>query len=475
MPATVHAKPKRRDVGISERHARSCPARDGGRCCCSPTWQAQVWDARAGKRITRSFATITAARQWRQDASSALRAGTLTADRGPTLEQAACDWLACVRAGTARNRSGERYKPAAVRGYERNLRLRVLPELGRARLSDLRLVDLQRWVDRMARSGLDPATLRSTVTPLRAILRRAEQLGQVQGNPTRGLTLPASRSRRERFATPREAEALLAELDPGDRALWATALYAGLRRGELVALRWTDVDLAEGVIDVRRGWDAEVGEVEPKSRNGRRRVPIPGVLRDYLVERRLGTDPRGRVFESDWHVRRITERARARWEAKGLAPLNLHEARHSYASLMIAAGVNAKALSRWMGHANIGVTFDLYGHLMPGSEAEGAALLGAYLARSAEPQEGPGLPPPRTAARTAAQSRRPSRRRPARRSCLPPKSRWQRGIAPRRPASWRSRVAGPGPCPRRSGRSSRPGTTSPAGSPWSGRRGRRGP
>ena len=53
------------------------------------------------------------------------------------------------------------------------------------------------------------------------------------------------------------------------------------------------------VIDVRRGWDAAAGEVEPKSRNGRRRVPIPGVLRDYLIERRIGADPRSRVFESD--------------------------------------------------------------------------------------------------------------------------------------------------------------------------------
>ena len=88
-------------------------------------------------------------------------------------------------------------------------------------------------------------------------------------------------------------------------------------------------------------------------------------------------------------MRRAAERARERWEKKGLQALTLHEARHTYASLMIAAGVNAKALSRWMGHANIGIAFDLYGHLMPGSEAEGAALLDAYLARCAEPQPEP--------------------------------------------------------------------------------------
>lgn len=324
-------------------------------------------------------------------AGRGLRAARRHAQRGPwpDPQEAADDWLACARTGTARNRSGGRYKSSAVRGYERNLRLRVLPDLGHERLGELSLPQLQRWIDRMARSGLDAATLRATVTPLRAILRRAEQLGQVHGNPTRGLTLPAVHARRERFASAQEAQALLDALDdPDDRALWATALYAGLRRGELVALRWSDVDLAAGVIDVCRGWDAEVGEIEPKSRNGRRRVPIPGALRDYLVERRIGADPRGRVFESDWHVRKAAERARQRWGAKGLAPLTLHEARHTYASMMIAADVNAKALSRWMGHANIGVTFDLYGHLMPGSEAEGAARLDAYLARSAAPDEG---------------------------------------------------------------------------------------
>jgi integrase len=67
-----------------------------------------------------------------------------------------------------------------------------------------------------------------------------------------------------------------------DRALWATALYAGLRRGELAGLHAADVDLATGVIRVERGWDQIEGEVAPKSKQGRRKVPIPAVLRDHL-------------------------------------------------------------------------------------------------------------------------------------------------------------------------------------------------
>lgn len=69
-------------------------------------------------------------------------------------------------------------------------------------------------------------------------------------------------------------------------------------------------------------------------------------------------------------------------EAAALLPIGLHECRHTFASLMIAAGVNAKALSTYMGHANIAITLDRYGHLMPGNEDEAAGLLDAYLARA---------------------------------------------------------------------------------------------
>ena len=112
----------------------------------------------------------------------------------------------------------------------------------------------------------------------------------------------------------------------------------------------------------------------------------------------------GRVFATERQVRRQAERAAKRWQDRGLPRLTPHDARHIYASLMIAAGINAKALSTFMGHANIGITLDLYGHLMPGSQNEAAALLDAYLARevggststitSTEPVQTAALPAP---------------------------------------------------------------------------------
>jgi integrase len=79
--------------------------------------------------------------------------------------------------------------------------------------------------------------------PLRVIYRRAVSHGEISINPTTGLELPAVRGRRDRIATPEQAAQLLNALRAGDRAVWAVALYAGLRRGELMALRWQDIDL----------------------------------------------------------------------------------------------------------------------------------------------------------------------------------------------------------------------------------------
>jgi len=112
----------------------------------------------------------------------------------------------------------------------------------------------------------------------------AVRMGGVE--PTTGLELPAVRGRRDRIVSPEQAARLLEALPERDQAMWATALYGGLRRGELQALRWEDVDLAKGVIKVERAWDVRAGQIEPKSRAGRRTVPIPVVLRDYLVEHR---------------------------------------------------------------------------------------------------------------------------------------------------------------------------------------------
>jgi integrase len=260
-----------------------------GACSCRPTWEASVFSAREGRKVRKTFRTLAEARSWRADATVAMRKGTLSTPSKRTLRQAADEWLEGAKAGSiTKKRDGQAYKPSTLRGYEQALRDYVLPLLGGARISEIRRVDLQDFADRLRAKGLDASTVRNTIAPLRVIYRRALTRGEVTVNPTTGLELPSPVGRRERIASPEEAAQLLDALKPEDRALWATALYAGLRAGELQALLWENVDLAAGIIRVEQSYDPKARMVvEPKSRAGRRSVPVAAVLRDFLVEHRM--------------------------------------------------------------------------------------------------------------------------------------------------------------------------------------------
>lgn len=374
-------------TGFETRHTTTCRSRKGGRCNCEPIYRAHVWSARDGKVIRKSFPTKAAAKAWRQDAQSALRAGTMRAPTAQTLREAATAWLDGARKGDIRNRSGDLYKPSTIRSYDQNLRIRVLETLGAHRLSDLHRSDLQRFVEQLVGEGHAASTIHGSIAAVHVIFRREVSHGRLAVDPTQGLSLPAIRNGRYRFADSQEAAALVEALPVEDQALWATALYAGLRRGELMALDWSSVDLASGVIHVERSWDDKEGFIAPKSAKGRRKVPIAAGLRGFLLQHKLRQGRAeglafGRTTTRPFAPYVPQKRADKAWEAAGLTRLTLHDGRHTFASLMIAAGVNAKALSTFMGHANITVTLDRYGHLFPGSEEEAAGLLDAYLERA---------------------------------------------------------------------------------------------
>jgi len=384
--APAQAKPS--PEGIVLRHRRRCESEGGGACSCRPGFQAQVYSPGERRTIRKTFRSLSEARAWRAQATVAVGQGVLRAPTRGTLAEASEAWLEAAESGVIRTRSGDRYKPSALRAYRQALEGKLIPALGGLRLSSVTRPVIQDFVDRLVEQGLSPSTVRNTILPLRAIFRRAVARMEVGENPTKGLTLPAVRGRRDRVARPQEAAALIEALELADRAIYATALYAGLRRGELRGLRWKDVDFERNLIRVERGWDDREGEIEPKSRAGRRRVPLAEPLRSVLIEHRLSqasgaeelvfTGQAGRPFCSGW----VAERVANVWRARVLEPIGLHECRHNYAAFMIAAGVNAKALSTYMGHSSITITLDRYGHLMPGNEREAADMLTGYLSRA---------------------------------------------------------------------------------------------
>jgi integrase len=351
-------------------------------------YRGTAYDKRAKRHLYGPWTyTLAEARAWRVDALAGSEKGTRSADRGVTVRVAAEQFVAGIESGAIRNRSGGVYKPSAVHGIRRELNNRVVVAFGAAYLREVTLPDVQRWADQLAAQGLAPSTVRNVANALRSLYAWALPRGMATVNPTAGLRLPTGGKARDRIATPAEARALIAALDPRDQAALGLAVYAGLRRGELLALDWSSIGLDAGVLHVRRAWDASSCVfVTPKSKAGTRIVPITERLALLLADHRVLTDHRdGLLFAGRDPQRPITPgalsaRMTKRWKAAGLTPLGLHEGRHTAASMFIRAGLNAKTVTAIMGHASIAITFDRYGHLFPGSEHEARGLLDAYLA-----------------------------------------------------------------------------------------------
>lgn len=384
---------KRNSTGIYPIHSRKCAIKlDGAaaKCTCSPTWQVFVPAARpGGKAIRKNYKSKADAIRERPNLVVAVQSGTLTEPSKRALKQAADELLAGMRDGTIRTRSGDRYKPSAIRSYEGALRRRVLPEFGGVRLADVRRRDVQRFIEKMLGQDLSASTIKNAIDPLRVIYRRALKNDEVAVNPTDGIDVPADRGRRDRFATATEAATLIDALPVEQRPLWATAFYTGMRRGELRELRWSDVDLDANAIRVERGLDDAGTVIDVKSRAGNRTVPILAALRPYLVTHKLATGRAGgdlvfgRTATAPFVPSTVRRRAIDAWDGAGLTRIALHECRHSAASMLRAAGLDFKMVQAIIGHSSVTTTFDRYTHLGPDDLTGAAAAMDTYLAGKA--------------------------------------------------------------------------------------------
>jgi len=156
-------------------HLTRCVGPSGQVGVCKCPYEAFVYSERDRKKIRKTFPTHAAAQAWRDDAKTAVRKRTLRASTSTstTVDQAAEVWLQGAREGLIRNRKGDPYEPATIRAYEIALRLRLLPEIGSMRLSEVTRTDLQDLVDGLLAPGLSESAIGVTLLPLRAIYKRA--------------------------------------------------------------------------------------------------------------------------------------------------------------------------------------------------------------------------------------------------------------------------------------------------------------
>lgn len=220
-------------------------------------------------------------------------------------------------------------------------------------------------------------------------------------NPLHGVKPPPIEPEPMRFLTHEEVASLATVIDARYRALVYLAAHSGLRAGELVALRCSHIDIlrrAVTVVEQVQYIDRRHVVAPPKSAAGRRSVALPRLVADELEEHlRVLTDQSvdALVFPAPeggyLHLENFRKRV---WlpavEQAGLAPLRVHDLRHTCASLAIAAGADVKVLQRMLGHASAALTLDRYGHLLPG-QAESVAERLDLQARAAEPGHVPAV------------------------------------------------------------------------------------
>jgi integrase len=360
------------------------------------------------------FATKRDAERALAGVVSSIHGGTHVSRSALTLADYLVDeWLVATRP--------PRVRPETWEDRRRNLALHVVPRIGGVPLQELGASHLNRLYATLLEEGridgaggLSPTSVRRIHSMLRKALNDAVRWGFVARNVTELADAPparlaaAARRRSMRTWTASELQAFLAATSREPlHPLWVVAATTGLRRSELLGLRWSDVDLAAGTVTVRSTVLAD-GEgqyhlvEDQKSRVSARTLHVdPRTVEVLHRQRRVveavrdqvgsGWRDHGLVFPREdgrwWNPPAITLAFGRALRRSGAPRIRFHDLRHTSATLLLRAGVNPKVVSERLGHSSVAFTLDTYAHVIPGMQPEAAALLSDLIFAAPDPED----------------------------------------------------------------------------------------
>jgi integrase len=288
-------------------------------------------------------------------------------------------------------------RPSTARKYSDAARLHIVENIGNVRLSKLTPGDIQGLYSNRLAAGLSPTTVHHLHAILHRALDQAVKWGYVMRNVADAVD-PPRRNKPEMRVWSREEATRVLQVAAGDEyeALWYLALTTGMRRGELLGLRWSDVDLDARTLSVARtlsrGKTSRLEVGEPKTAAGRRRVALPAaaVLRlrrhqtrqksvwlevgpAYADRNLVFATPDGRPIHPNTLARgftRLVNRAE-------VGKIRFHDLRHTSATLLLASGEHPKVVQERLGHASISETLDRYSHVSADMQQRAAARFDA--------------------------------------------------------------------------------------------------
>ena len=344
------------------------------------------------------FRTRKAAEDALRRTISALVDGTFVERTDETLDEYLNSWLDAITVG-------RRVKAKTAMTYEECLR-RIRPMLGPIRLQALRPLDIELAYAQLLTSGglrhqgLHPRTVVHTHRVLHKALVDAERLGLVARNVAHNValpSLPALTSVDNVWTTEELRQFLGACFAEPLYAAFVLAATTGMRRGEVAAIRWKDIDLERALLRVEESVIPVHGELvfsPPKTKKGTRQVALDlgtvAVMRAHRArqsERRLALGPAwvetGRVFTREdgthLHPDVLSKRFEAWIRRAGLPRISFHGLRHTWATMALEKGIHTKVVSERLGHANIAVTLDIYSKVRPALDIEAAERVAAGL------------------------------------------------------------------------------------------------
>jgi integrase len=286
-------------------------------------------------------------------------------------------------------------RPTTFERYEQIVRVHVRPALGNLKLKNVTPAHVRGLYREKLEVGLSPRTVRYIHATLHKALKQAIADGLIPRNATEAVKPPQVRKEEIRPLTAEQVKILFeAVRDDRLESLYILAVHTGLRQGELLGLKWGDVDLEAGTLQVRRTLTtAKGGPVlrAPKTKASRRTVKLSPTALEALrshLERQLGEIDQagvlwrenGLIFasESGEPLKRHyikTHRFMPLLKRAGLPQIRFHDLRHTCATLLLTKNVNPKVVSEMLGHATIAITLDTYSHVLPNMQSEAAQAM----------------------------------------------------------------------------------------------------
>lgn len=289
-------------------------------------------------------------------------------------------------------------RPRTYVRYGEHVRNHISPAIGHIKLAKLTPQHVQALLNEKLGEGLAPATVRYMHAVLRRALKQAFKWDLVSRNVAVLVDAPRVAQKEIEPFTPEQARVFLDAIR-GDRleALYSVALAVGLRKGEVLGLKWSDVHLDKRTLTVRASLQRINGAlvlVEPKSKQSRRTVALPQIVIDTVrvhrvrqIQERLLAGSRwqdhGLVFPTTigtpMDTRNLTRHFRRALQDAGLPLRRFHDLRHSCASLLLVQGVHPRVVMEILGHSQISLTMNTYSHVIDKLQHEAAAQIDAVL------------------------------------------------------------------------------------------------